>query len=40
MDLREVGYDARNIMDLAEDKDKFSGVYKGDNEPSGSLKSN
>ncbi|KAJ4429075.1 hypothetical protein ANN_26076 [Periplaneta americana] len=37
MDLREVGYDDRDWINLAKDRDRWR-AYVGGNEPSGSLK--
>ncbi|KAJ4432166.1 hypothetical protein ANN_20782 [Periplaneta americana] len=38
MDLREVGYDDREWINLAQDRDRWRGLCEGDNEPPGSLK--
>ncbi|KAJ4446083.1 hypothetical protein ANN_12775 [Periplaneta americana] len=38
MDLREVGYDDRGWINLAQDRDRWRGLCEGGNEPSGSLK--
>ncbi|KAJ4443770.1 hypothetical protein ANN_05548 [Periplaneta americana] len=38
MDLREVGYDDRDWIDLAQDRDQWAGLWEGGNEPPGSLK--
>ena len=40
MDLREVGCDPGEWIDLAEDKDQWLSLCKGGNEPPGSLKAN
>ena len=40
MDLREVGCDPGEWIDLAEDRDQFASLCKGGNEPPGSLKAN
>ena len=40
MDLREVGCDPSDWIGLAEDRDQWAGLFKGDNEPPGSLKGN
>ncbi|KAJ4442482.1 hypothetical protein ANN_04068 [Periplaneta americana] len=39
MDLREVRYDDRDWINLAQDRDKWR-AYVSDNEPPGSLKAN
>ena len=40
MDLREVGCDPGEWIDLADDKGPMSSLCKGGNEPPGSLKAN
>ena len=40
MDLREVGCDPGEWIGLAEVKDQMASLYKGGNEPPGSLKDN
>ncbi|KAJ4429883.1 hypothetical protein ANN_22087 [Periplaneta americana] len=39
MDLRAVGYDGRDWINLAQDRDQWR-VYEGGNEPPGALKAN
>ncbi|KAJ4434048.1 hypothetical protein ANN_16367 [Periplaneta americana] len=38
MDLREVGYDDRDWINLAQDRDRWRAYVRAVNEPSGSLK--
>ncbi|KAJ4429209.1 hypothetical protein ANN_26212 [Periplaneta americana] len=38
MDLREMGYDDRDWINLAQDRDRMAGLCEGGNEPLGSLK--
>ncbi|KAJ4445001.1 hypothetical protein ANN_06800 [Periplaneta americana] len=38
MDLREVGYEDREWINLAEDRDQWRAYVEGGNEPPGSLK--
>ena len=40
MDLREVGCNPGEWIDLAEDRDQWQALCKGGNEPPGSLKVN
>jgi hypothetical protein len=38
MDLREIGWDGMNWIDLAQDRDQWRGSCEQGNEPSGSIK--
>ncbi|KAJ4433362.1 hypothetical protein ANN_15621 [Periplaneta americana] len=38
MDLREMGYDDGDWINLAQDRDQIAGLCEGGNEPRGSLK--
>ena len=38
MDLQEVGWGGLDWIDLAQDRDRWGGIRKCDNEPSGSRK--
>ena len=40
MDLKEMGYDAGDWIDLPEDTIHLVGLHKDGNEPPGSLKAN
>ena len=40
MDLKEVGCDPGEWIDLVEDRDQMASLCKGGNEPPGSLKAN
>ena len=40
MDLKEVGFDSRNQIDLTQDRGSIPGLCKDDNKPPGSLKVN
>jgi hypothetical protein len=38
MDLREIGWDGIDWIDLSQDRDQVEGSYERGNEPSGSIK--
>jgi hypothetical protein len=38
IDLREIGWDGMDWIDLAQDRDQFEGSCEQGNEPSGSIK--
>jgi hypothetical protein len=38
MDLREIGWDGVDWIELAQDRDQWRGSYEHGDEPSGSLK--
>jgi hypothetical protein len=38
MDVREIGWDGGDWIDLAQDRDQWRGSCEGGNEPSGSIK--
>jgi hypothetical protein len=38
MDLREIGWDGMDLIDLAQDRDRWRALVNLGNEPSGSIK--